>query len=236
MPALASRSLYSRIVPEGLAEIDGAVGHPHPEAVETAMVRAKTPEAVAWLISTAVGGVALLCVAAWVYEKTRRHIDHPELGKLTHQWDCWRGLRPHYNIELPAVAFELPGDKTGPSAQDCVQFLQFWSNLPKTVALVRSHAIEEFREIQECYEDEPDATLVEEIGSRLENDEASFDTDWQLAQVSKAPNSSSQVGWTLDFEVSWDIEHTRTAYLDEAGELLAYNLTCAGSGLEDDES
>jgi len=199
------------------------------------MLVVRSPDPVSWLISSAVGGVVALCAVAWLYDKTRRRVDHPELGELIYHWGCWRGLRPHYDPNLAAVSLEIPGNRAGPNAEDCDRVVKFWDSISETVSGLRAVAIEEFRDLEEDGECEAGDASIEEISAGLQSDEASFDRYWQLSQVSRIAKVSSPIRWTLDFEVVWDIEHTRTAFLDDSGNLLAYNLTCVGSGLDDED-
>ena len=198
------------------------------------MVRIKYPEAVTWLFSTAVASLGLLCAAAWVYEKTRRRIEHPSLGTLTYQGESWAGLKAHFDSNYPAVQFEIPGNKEGPNEEECEKFLNFWTGIQGTIDQIRPHAIEAFQEIRDAYEDQPEAELVDNINSSLSEKVESFDKHWILSEVCQSLESESLVIWTLEFEVAWDIEHSRAAYLGAGKQVLSYNLSCAGSGLEDE--
>ena len=190
--------------------------------------------ALIWLWGIGLGGLGVLSAAAWVYEKTRKKIEHPNLGVLVYGSGSWSGLLPHFKTGQPAVRFELPGDKEGPNAQEIDRFQDFWKNMESTVSSLRDSAIAEFEEISEAYEDSEEAELVENIQKKLSLDAASFDEYWILIEVYREVSElAPSVGWVLEFEVAWDVEHSRAAYLSVDGQLLAYNLTCAGSGLEE---
>lgn len=174
------------------------------------------------------GGFGLLltaCGIAWVYEKTRKKIEHPSLGTLTFQGDSWIGLRAHFRQGQPAIRFELPGDKDGPEFQSVDRFEQLWASLEKTLAKIRPAALEEFDEIKDCCDDPDHLELVADIEKhRLDNPEE-FDKHWILSEIGLL--AGSRPYWDLEFEVAWDIEHSRSACLDLDGRLLIYTLSCA---------
>lgn len=175
------------------------------------------------------GGFGLLmtaCAAAWVYEKTRRRLEHPVLGCLTHRGDSWTGLR-HYRKNEAAIRFELPGDKNGPDQKAVERFELLWASLEESLSTVRPHAIAEYEQIKECYEESEHRALVDEISAALQSSGPAFDKYWSLAEVGLREEPKGKLYWQLDFEVAWDIEHSRAAYLDLDGQVLTYNLSCA---------
>lgn len=195
---------------------------------------ARNPDAVTWLVGMGMAGLGLLGAAAWLYEKTRKKIQHPSLGTLTFRSGSWTGLLSHYQAEQPAIRFELPGDKSGPSAAELDRFLDFWKNIESTVDTIREQAILKFEEIADAYEESEEAELVSEIQEKLDSDPKSFDQYWVLVEIYREVSKiAPTVGWVLEFEVSWDVEHNRSAYLSVDGQLLNYDLSCAGSGLEE---
>ena len=194
-------------------------------------MRAKTPEAVTWLISAGVSGFALLCLGAFVYEKTRKKVQHPKLGTLVYDWGSWSGMIAHYKPGEVAVRIELPGSKKGPDLEACEGFLRFWEGVEARVADARELAVEEFLEIRDAYDDEPESDSIEQI-LQASTDEA-FEEYWCL--VGACSSSDATYRWSLEFEVAWDPEHTRSAYFDSSGELKGYALSCAEPFEEEDE-
>ncbi|MCA9779182.1 MAG: hypothetical protein KC800_20780 [Candidatus Eremiobacteraeota bacterium] len=186
-------------------------------------MRIRSPEAVTWLVSVAVGGFALLCGVAFVYEKSRKKIEHPELGRLTYDWGSWSGTLPHYQGES-VVRFEFPGKKAGPTAEQCEELLSFWKSLKAKVGEAHEAALEEFLDIKDAYEDTPEASLVAQIEEDGQ-DPSAFEKHWVLVGVNRVEDSPYL--WSLEFEVAWDPEHTRSAYFDSEGALYGYGLTCA---------
>lgn len=198
------------------------------------MIHPQNSEAVTWLVTSAVAGVALLFGAAWISEKTRRKAEHPKLGKLAYSWGSWSGEMPHYRPDEAPIKFELPGPKSAPDPMVCETFLEFWNKVQEKVSQIRPLAIEEFRELFDEEYDHPEANLLESVQSSLDANEEQFEEHWVLHQLSLSEESDSLVNWTMEFEVSWDEEHSRSAYLDSDGEILSYNLSCAGHDFEED--
>ena len=62
--------------------------------------------------------------------------------------------------------------------------------------------------------------------------EGNLEGHWLLSEIAlkdMQTDPGSEVPrwcWNLEFEVSWDPEHGRTAYLDLDRELLYYDLSC----------
>jgi hypothetical protein len=195
-------------------------------------MRARSTEAITWLVSVGVGGFALLCGVAFIYEKSRKKIEHPELGRLTYDWGSWSGLFPHYKGEGPAVRFQIPGKKAGPTAQACEELLGFYKSVEDRVGEARESAIQEFLDIEEAYQESPERELVARIADEL-TDPTAFDSYWRLAGVARS--DSGPYLWSLEFDVAWDPEHTRSAYYDSEGALFAYGLTCAEPSWEDED-
>ncbi len=172
------------------------------------------------------GGFGLLmtaCVAAWIYEKTRKTLEHPRLGRLTFSSGLWTGLR-HYIPAQPAVRFTLPGDKSGPDPMQVERFEQLWSALGETLERIRPHAMGEYNEIKDC---DQDSELTTEISASLNESEKGFDKYWNLAEIGLQERPKGKFCWNLELEVAWDIEHSRAASLDLDGQVLNYGLSCA---------
>jgi uncharacterized protein DUF6985 len=185
---------------------------------------------VAWLISVGVSGFALLCLGGWIYEKARKKILHPKLGPLVYDWGTWSGLMAHYNSGEASVRFELPGSKEGPSPEQCEEFLKFWDGIQGRVAEAREMAVEEFLELRDAYDEDEESDFLNQIVQACSDD--TFEKHWSLVGVSRSLNESYV--WSLEFEVAWDPEHTRSAYFDSTGRLKGYALSCAAP-FDDDE-
>jgi hypothetical protein len=196
----------------------------------------KTPEAVTWLVSAGVSSFALLCLGAWVYEKTRKKIQHPKLGPLVYDWGTWSGLIVHYKPGEPGVRFELPGPKSGPVLADSEALLEFWSGIQVRVQEARCPAWEEFQELAEDYGEEGDAEaeLFQEIQEDCLSDESAFENHWWLVSLALSSDDCAYT-WCLEFEVSWDPEHTRSAYFDSDANLQDYALSCAAPFDEEED-
>ncbi|MFA7482130.1 MAG: hypothetical protein WC314_16615 [Vulcanimicrobiota bacterium] len=181
-------------------------------------------QAVTWLLSVGIGGFLLLCGVALLYEKSRKKLDHPQLGRLTYEWGSWSGSLAHYKVGNVPVRFLLPGSKRGPEEGLCQELLEFWKSIETRVQHARDFGVEEFREIEEAYDEAEEAELMERILSDLERDVAEFDNHWLLIGIVR--EDSPNYTWALEFHVAWDEEHTRTAYFDSQGGLRGYFLTC----------
>ena len=183
----------------------------------SSMVRGKSSEAaVQWLITTGAAGFGLLCLGAVVYERARKKIAHPELGSLTYEWGTWVG---HRELAARLVRFELPGSRSGPDGQACQKLIELWSRLPQLVEKCRDSALLEFEDTLEDYE----GGDLELIKAELEADPNNLLKHWKLYSVAlshKAPP------WTLEFEVTWDPEHTRAALFTTDCGLVDYGLSC----------
>ena len=177
-----------------------------------------------WVPLSLFGGGLLLLLSlgalAWLYEKTRRRIHHDQLGDLTAYGHDWTGLRVHIHSGEPALRFRLPGDKQGPSPATVAQFEQLWSHLEDILERIRPAAWSEYEQIRECLDSPEDRKLVGEIDS-------DFSRHWWLREIALLRGSQKRLYWSLDFEVAWDPEHSRTAYLDLEEKLLHYDLSCA---------
>lgn len=173
-----------------------------------------------------VGGMCLLGAMAWVYEKTRRKMICPGLGTVTYTGNGWSGLLPHFQADQAAVRFEIPGKKTGPDPLDVDRFLQFWPKVPQQLDLIRPLATVELEDCYDSVSGTREEASLGEILERTATDPKAFDKDWALCQVGLYEGSTQDRYWALDFEVSWDAEHTRCAYLDLDGHLLGYDLSC----------
>ena len=162
-----------------------------------------------------------MCALAWLYEKTRRRIHHDRLGDLTGYCGDWVGMRASFQPAEPALRFRLPGNKQGPAPATVDQFEQLWSHLEAILERIWPAAWSEYQQLRESYLDSPDdQKLVSEI-------DADFSKHWWLREIALLRGSQNRLYWSLDFEVAWDPEHSRTAYLDLEENLLRYALSCA---------
>lgn len=182
-------------------------------------------------------GVSIAAAAgliAWVYDKTRRRIRHPLLGELTYTGHSWWGLRPHFQPDLPAVRFELPGGKSGPDNEAVDRLEQLWKERDTVLERIEPHAIAEMRDCLEAIE--PSETeeffgFSYQDGMPLER--RHLEQNWILSEISLRDAETDDQAtapkwcWTLEFEVGWDEEHPRAAHLDLDGTVLAYDLACA---------
>jgi hypothetical protein len=195
--------------------------------VRPVLVGVRRPEAWLYFPAVIIGGMCLLGGMAWAYEKTRRKIEHPVYGTLTFYGDHWAGLAPPLAPGSPSVRFEIPGGKKGPEEGAVERFTAFWSRMPEVVELVRPHAVVDLENAHDAVAGTRDETLTKDIIERISADPASFDKDWTLSAVALRPGLRGGQHWTLEFEVGWDAEHQRAAYLDLDGRFLRYELSCA---------
>ena len=184
----------------------------------SSMVKKSSDAAVQWLITTGAAGFGLLCVGAVVYERTRKKIVHPELGRLTYEWGTWIGSR---EVESRPVRFELPGPRSGPDEQACRKLTELWPRLPQLVEKCRESALLEFEETCEDYEG-GDLDLIK---TELKADPNNLLKHWKLYCV--ALSNEHTLPWTLEFEVTWDPEHTRSAFFNSEVCLVDYQLSCS---------
>ncbi len=173
-----------------------------------------------------IGGMCLLSGLAWLYEKTRKKIDCVGLGTVTYSGENWSGLIPHFQTGEPAVRFEIPGGKSGPNPTDVDRLLQFWQTVSQQLDLIRPLAMVELEDCFDNVSGTRDEAPLAEILERTATDSKALDRDWSLCQVGLYEGSTRERYWALDFEVTWDVEHTRCAYLDLGGGLLGYDLSC----------
>lgn len=170
-----------------------------------------------------VGGMCTLGGLAWLYEKTRKKIVHPRLGTMTRYDNGWVALLPHYTRGERSVRVELPGGKSGPDPEPLERFEALWSDVAQAVARVRPYALQ-------ALEDDGNADENAEIQALMERsagDLTRLDEDWILSGVSLYQGERGRQYWYLEFDVSWDVEHQRAAYLDLDGCFLRYDLSCS---------
>lgn len=186
-------------------------------------MRLSRTEALLYFPALIIGGMCSLIGLAWVYEKTRKKIQHPKLGAMTYYDNGWVVFVAHYNPKEGRVRVEIPGSKAGPEEPLVDNFERFWERIQETVATVRPHAIASL-------EDDYDATddpLIQAILERTSQSHEHLDQDWQLSQVSLIQGRDQKYYWYLEFQVSWDEEHQRAAYLDLEGHFLRYEMSCS---------
>lgn len=179
-------------------------------------------EAVTWLVSAGVSGFVFLCAVAFLYEKTRKKFEHPKLGRLVYEWGVWSG---HLSRRGESVRFSLPGPKTGPTPAHCQALWDYWGEIESRVEQARPAALEELQDIAEEYE-------VDHIVEESTTEPGGFEKHWKLVGLEYAQDEPYT--WCLEFEVSWDPEHTRAAYFDSAHALQGYGLSCAAP-LDDED-
>lgn len=119
-----------------------------------------------------------------------------------------------------------------PAAQSCEELLAFCKTLEDKVKEARDSAIQEFLDIEDAYEGTPEEELVAQIAEEI-SDPTAFDSHWTLAGVTRS--DSGHYLWSLEFDVAWDPEHTRSAYYDSEGAFFAYGLTCAEPSWDDED-
>lgn len=151
------------------------------------------------------GAVILLLLGGcrWAYVKSRRGLEHPQLGSLELDDGLWSGCK---KFKGNLVRIELPGDKEGPF-QDGIELLeQLWSQLDGVLKRVEPIVIEDFGDNRDDESDQTECT-------------------WALTEVHLEPvDEEEEPCWRLEFDVAWDEEHSRAAYLDtQECQLLAYD-------------
>ncbi len=182
-------------------------------------------EAMLYFPAVIIGGMMTLGSLAWLYEKTRRKIQHPRWGVLTHDGDHWRFLVPHYRAGEPAVSVEIPGTRKEPDVADLEHFSKLWDKISEFVEQARSRAIEDLQDTYDAVLGEPFEATLRPIVELVAADPQSLDAHWKLSSVSIHQGRDSQRYWNLEFEPSWDEEHQRSAYFDLTGKLLSYDLS-----------
>lgn len=184
-----------------------------------------------YVVGTGAGIVLMTAAIAWVYEKTRKRLEHPSLGQIIYSHGHWSGLRKHFSPDEPAIRFELPGDREGPEPEAVEKFEGLWSEMPSILDSIRPAATAEYADIKDTDDSKEHRELVAEIAQAMEFSSESFDKYWQLSEIAlkEGQHSENEDGWLwcLEFEVAWDVEHTRSAHLNLNKELVEYNLSCA---------
>lgn len=182
-----------------------------------------------YVVGVAVALLIAVSGIAWLYEKTRPKMNHPSLGELSFFGGFWNGLR---NFRSNAIRLSLPGEKSGPGDDTVTKFEGLWSRLDTLLETVKSNAVEEFRDCVGSLDEEERKLLEAEVERDLGDVERNFQEHWTLVGVRLEDLQEDETSdiprwyWMLEFEVSWDPEHTRTAYLNLDGELIYYDLTC----------
>lgn len=174
-----------------------------------------------------IGGMMTLGGLAWLYEKTRKRIEHPRLGTLTYYGDHWQALVPRAPGKL-SVRWEIPGNRKGPDQDDLARFEALWARLDTVLDSVRPQAL---IDLEDCFDavtgtrDEADLQAVLERAASGAS--GGLEQDWTLAGLGIYRGAGGQRYWTLEFDVTWDPEHQRMAYLDMDGSFVLYDLSCA---------
>ena len=172
-----------------------------------------------------IGGMVTLGGLAWIYEKTRRKIEHPKWGTLVLDGDQWRFLVPHYRQGEPAVTVEIPGSRKAPDSEDLDRFEKLWPRVSDMVEAARDRAIEDLQDAYDAVLGEPFEAELRPIVERVAADPKALDNDWKLAAMRVYHGLRGDRYWNLEFEPSWDEEHQRTAYFDLEGNFLRYDLS-----------
>jgi hypothetical protein len=190
-------------------------------------MRLRRPEALLYFPVLIIGGMITLGGLAWLYEKTRKKIVHPRFGNMIYYGESWTAVVPHYIPGRPAVRVEIPGTRKGPNEEELERFEALWQRMEELVQSVRPHALEDLEDAHDAVLGTRDEALTKSIAERTAGNPMQLDADWTLSAVSMYSGSRGKRYWCLEFEVSWDEEHQRTAYLDLDGQFLRYELSCA---------
>ena len=182
-------------------------------------------DALLYFPAVIIGGMITLGGLAWVYEKTRRKVQHPKWGTLVLDGDQWRFLVPHFLEAEPAVTVEIPGGRKEPHAEDLERFEKVWPRMPEMVEAARVRAIEDLQDAYDAVLGESLEAELRPIVERVAADPKALDQDWKLGAVRIYEGQQGGRYWSLEFETSWDEEHQRTAYYDLEGKLLRYDLS-----------
>ena len=182
-------------------------------------------EAILYFPAVIIGGMVTLGGLAWLYEKTRKKVQHPRWGLLTLDGANWRFLVPHYRPEESAISVEIPGTSKEPHAEALEQFTKLWDDISEIVELARPHAIEDLQDAYDAVLGEPLEATLRPIVELVASDPKALDTHWKLSSISVHQGQNEQQYWNLEFEPSWDEEHQRSAYFDMKGKFLRYDLS-----------
>jgi hypothetical protein len=125
------------------------------------------------------------------------------------------------------VRWEIPGSRQGPNEQELERFEALWARLPQLLDLIRPHAAVELEDCHDAVAGTRDEVLTRALMERVAQDRTSLDQDWVLCGVGIHEGERGKRYWTLEFDVTWDIEHQRMAYLDMEGGFVLYDLSCA---------
>ncbi len=188
-------------------------------------MRTRRPEALLYFPAVIIGGMVTLGGLAWLYERTRKKIEHPRLGTLTFYGDHWEALIPHIPGKL-SVCWEVPGGRNGPDASELERFEAFWKRLPGILEQIRPRALEDLENCHDAAVGTRDEIQTRAILERVAAQASTFEQDWTLWTVAIHQGRHGERFWALEFEVSWDLEHKRTAYLEPDGKLIRYDLSC----------
>ena len=188
-------------------------------------MRARRPEALLYFPAIIIGGMLTLGSLVWVYDKTRKRITHPKLGTLTFYGDHWEAMVPNYRAGKPAVRVAIPGTRKGPGEEELARFDALWARISELVETIRPHALRDLEDNHDSLMGTRDEALTAGIVERVAGNSAALDEDWVLSAVAVHQGRRDRF-WALEFGVSWDEEHHRTAYLDGDGQVVGYDASC----------
>ncbi len=182
-------------------------------------------EALLYFPAIIIGGMCTLGGLAWIYEKTRKKFVHPRLGPMTYYGDGWVVLLSRDGSAQP-VRVELPGDRKTPSESDIVAFEALWARIDEVVEAIRPRAVEDLEDAHDAVIGTSEEADLKAAVERAAEGAATFAEDWVLSGIHQHKGREGQTFWCLIFEVSWDLEHQRVAYLEPDGRLRHYDLSC----------
>lgn len=188
-------------------------------------MRTRRAEALLYFPAIIIGGMLTLGGLVWIYDKTRKRIVHPRLGTLTFFGDHWEGSTPHYRSGKPAVRVEIGGSRKGPSEEETERFEALWKRINELVEEIRPHALRDLEDNHDSLVGTRDEELTAGIVERVAANPLAFDDDWVLSAVAVHQGREERF-WALEFQVSWDAEHQRTAYVDGSGKVVGYDASC----------
>lgn len=186
-----------------------------------------------YIVGTGLCIFLAVALITWIYDKTRRRMEHSTLGRLTYGGDKWWGTRPHFQDGSPEVRFELPGGKSGPDPEAIEKFEVLWKERNRFLDAAVVPALEDLDNVLEDLPlEEQRAVLGTEDAESIEVTTAHLEKTWILAEIALLDLQSDESSsvpkwcWALEFTVAWDDEHSRTAHFDLEGNLLSYDLSC----------
>lgn len=182
-------------------------------------------EALLYFPAIIIGGMCALGGLVWVYEKTRKKVQHPRLGTMTFYDDGWVTTLQRDGGKGRPVRVELPGDRKHPQEDEVLRFEALWARIDEVVEALRPHAIEELEDAHDAVIGSSDEAPAKAALERAAKGGTEFAQDWVLSAINQHEGRSGQPFWCLVFEVSWDEEHQRAAYLEADGAFRHYDLS-----------